>query len=260
MHDALPLVMICGQVSRSELGRHAFQEVDYRQTFGDLAKWVTQVDHPSKLLETVARAIDIATSGRPGPVVIAVPEDVFEGEAAPFDAALAGQAGLAVDAATVRAVAAQLAGAARPLLSAGNLLNTPRGRAALSAVAALLALILIPAELRLEGKGTLEPVHRRDVFAGIDGVVEKLDAAAGVATEDERLRFHRDRTPIEWTGDADEIGRGCRHELPTIAQLSERLGESIRMVRLRGPSACVFNDIEFGPGVAIHKGKETPTP
>lgn len=135
MHDALPLVMICGQVSRSELGRHAFQEVDYRQTFSDLAKWVTQVDHPSKLLETVARAIDIATSGRPGPVVIAVPEDVFEGEAAPFDAALAGQAGLAVDAATVRAVAAQLAGAVRPLLIAGNLLNTPRGRAALSAVA-----------------------------------------------------------------------------------------------------------------------------
>ncbi len=135
MHDALPLLMICGQVSRGELGRHAFQEVDYRQTFGDLAKWVTQVDDPAKLLETVARAIDIATSGRPGPVVIAVPEDVFEGEAEPFDTTAAGRAGLAVDDATVRAVAAQLAAAQRPLLIAGNLLNTPRGRDALAKVA-----------------------------------------------------------------------------------------------------------------------------
>lgn len=135
MHDALPLVMICGQVSRDELGRHAFQEVDYRQTFGDLAKWVAQVDDPAKLLETVSRAIDIATSGRPGPVVIAVPEDVFEGEAAPFDGTAAGRAGLAVDDATVRTVAAQLAAAQRPLLIAGNLLNTPRGRAALATVA-----------------------------------------------------------------------------------------------------------------------------
>jgi acetolactate synthase-1/2/3 large subunit len=138
MHDALPLVMICGQVSRDELGRHAFQEVDYRQTFGDLAKWATQVDDPSKLLETVARAIDIATSGRPGPVVIAVPEDVFEGlegEAGAFDATVAATAGLAVDPDTVRAVAAKLVAAERPLLIAGTLLNTPRGRIALSAVA-----------------------------------------------------------------------------------------------------------------------------
>jgi acetolactate synthase-1/2/3 large subunit len=96
---------------------------------------VTQVDDPAKLLETVARAIDIATSGRPGPVVIAVPEDVFEGEAAPFDTTAAGRAGLAVDDAAVRAVAAQLAAAQRPLLIAGNLLNTPRGREALAKVA-----------------------------------------------------------------------------------------------------------------------------
>lgn len=135
MHDALPLVMICGQVSSGELGRHAFQEVDYRQTFADLAKWSTQVDDPAKLLETVARAIDIATSGRPGPVVIAVPEDVFEGESVPFDPATAGRAGLSADANTMRDVAAQLAAAERPLLIAGSLLNTPRGRAALATIA-----------------------------------------------------------------------------------------------------------------------------
>ena len=134
-HDAAPLVMICGQVARDELGRHAFQEVDYRQTFADLAKWVTQVDDPAKLLETVARAIDIATAGRPGPVVIAIPEDVLEGEALPLPAARVAHAGPSVEAATLQATAAQLCGAQRPLLLAGALLNTPRGRAALARVA-----------------------------------------------------------------------------------------------------------------------------
>jgi hypothetical protein len=67
--------------------------------------------------------------------VVAVPEDVFEGEAVPFDTAVAARAGLSVEADAVRAVAAQLAAAERPLLIAGNLLNTPRGRMALSAVA-----------------------------------------------------------------------------------------------------------------------------
>jgi acetolactate synthase I/II/III large subunit len=135
MHDALPLVMICGQVSRDELGRHAFQEVDYRQTFADLAKWVTQVDDPAKLLETVARAIDIATSGRPGPVVIAIPEDVLEGVAPAYDTAVATRAGLNVDAHTLQSVATQLSRADRPLLIAGTLINTERGRAALARVA-----------------------------------------------------------------------------------------------------------------------------
>ncbi|MBC7780677.1 MAG: acetolactate synthase [Proteobacteria bacterium] len=135
MHDAAPLVMICGQVARSELGRHAFQEVDYRKTFGDLAKWVVQVDDPDRLLDTVARALDIATSGRPGPVVIAIPEDVFEATvAASNDGAPSIRSGFALEPETVRAVASRLLGAERPLLIAGNLVNTERGRAALARV------------------------------------------------------------------------------------------------------------------------------
>jgi len=134
MHDALPLVMICGQVARDELGRHAFQEVDYRQTFADLAKWATQVDDPGKLLETVARAIDIATSGRPGPVVISIPEDVFEAMVPAFDSATGARAGLAVDPDTLCEVAARLVAAERPLLIAGTLVNNERGRAALARV------------------------------------------------------------------------------------------------------------------------------
>ena len=137
MHDALPVVMICGQVARDEAGRHAFQDMDYRQVFGTVAKWVTQVDEPQRLLETMARALDVACSGRPGPVVVAIPEDVFEAEVS-----LEGQpvmasacAGPQLDAALVDSLAGELARAQRPLIIGGSLINTPAGREALARLA-----------------------------------------------------------------------------------------------------------------------------
>jgi acetolactate synthase I/II/III large subunit len=74
--DSTPLVVFIGQVGTDHLGREAFQEIDYRQMFGPVAKAVEQVDRADRIPEVVARAFQSATSGRPGPVVIAVPEDV----------------------------------------------------------------------------------------------------------------------------------------------------------------------------------------
>ena len=79
--DSTPLLLLIGQVERASLGREAFQEVDYGQLFGGLAKWVTQVERAERLPELVARAFRVATSGRPGPVVLALPEDVLVEEA-----------------------------------------------------------------------------------------------------------------------------------------------------------------------------------
>src|ERR1044071_3757484 len=73
--DSTPLVMLVGQVARRAADREAVQEVDYRQMFGPLAKWVTQIDRPERIPEYMARAFHVATSGRPGPVVVALPED-----------------------------------------------------------------------------------------------------------------------------------------------------------------------------------------
>ena len=75
--DATPLLLFVGQVARGALGREAFQELDYRAVFGSMAKWVVQVNDPARLPELVSRAFHIATSGRPGPVVIALPEDML---------------------------------------------------------------------------------------------------------------------------------------------------------------------------------------
>jgi acetolactate synthase-1/2/3 large subunit len=74
--DSSPLVLFIGQVSNEFAEREAFQEVDYRRMFGQMAKWVAQVDRAERVPEFVARAFQTATSGRPGPVVLALPEDM----------------------------------------------------------------------------------------------------------------------------------------------------------------------------------------
>ncbi|MBV1704679.1 MAG: thiamine pyrophosphate-binding protein [Hyphomicrobiales bacterium] len=85
-HDSTPLILFVGQVARGMLGRGAFQEMDYAKVFGPFAKWATQVEDAARLPEIVSRAFHVAMQGRPGPVVIALPEDVLTEVAAVPDA------------------------------------------------------------------------------------------------------------------------------------------------------------------------------
>jgi acetolactate synthase-1/2/3 large subunit len=84
--DSTPLVVFIGQVETENLGREAFQEIDYRQMFGAVAKAVEQVERADRIPEVVARAFQCATSGRPGPVVVALPEDVLAAQVRVADA------------------------------------------------------------------------------------------------------------------------------------------------------------------------------
>jgi acetolactate synthase-1/2/3 large subunit len=74
--DSTPMILFVGQVARAMRGREAFQEIDFRAVFGTIAKWVTEIDDPAHIPEAVSHAFYVATSGRPGPVVIALPEDM----------------------------------------------------------------------------------------------------------------------------------------------------------------------------------------
>jgi acetolactate synthase-1/2/3 large subunit len=76
--DSTPMILFIGQVRRGVTDREAFQEIDYRRMFGQLAKWVAQIDDPARIPEYLQRAFTTATSGRPGPVVLALPEDVLQ--------------------------------------------------------------------------------------------------------------------------------------------------------------------------------------
>jgi acetolactate synthase I/II/III large subunit len=84
--DSTPMILFVGQVSRSDYERQAFQEVDLRRMYGQLAKWVVQIEDARRIPEFVARAFAVATSGRPGPVVMALPEDMLREESVASDA------------------------------------------------------------------------------------------------------------------------------------------------------------------------------
>lgn len=84
--DSTPLILFVGQVARAMREREAFQEVDYKRFFGDMAKWVVEIDDVRRIPELTARAFRVAMQGRPGPVVVALPEDVLTDEAVLADA------------------------------------------------------------------------------------------------------------------------------------------------------------------------------
>src|SRR6201990_163747 len=85
--DSTPLIVFVGQVAREMREREAFQELDYRAVFGSMAKWATEIDDPARVPEIISRAFHVATSGRPGPVVIALPEDMLVERVAVADVA-----------------------------------------------------------------------------------------------------------------------------------------------------------------------------
>jgi len=87
MQDSTPMILFIGQVPRGFADREAFQEVDFRKMFAPLAKWAAQIDDAARIPEYVARAFATATSGRPGPVVLALPEDMLTDRVAVADAA-----------------------------------------------------------------------------------------------------------------------------------------------------------------------------
>jgi acetolactate synthase I/II/III large subunit len=85
LQDSTPMVVFIGQVPNEFAEREAFQEIDYRRMYGQMAKWVGQIDRVERIPEYVSRAFHTAMAGRPGPVVLALPEDTLFSEAAVAD-------------------------------------------------------------------------------------------------------------------------------------------------------------------------------
>jgi acetolactate synthase I/II/III large subunit len=119
-HDATPMILLIGQVPREHLEREAFQELDYRRLFGPTAKWVAQIEDTARIPEFVARAYTTATSGRPGPVVLALPQDVLWREAVADDAGRVEVSPPHPAPADLTRLRQLLAAASRPLLLVGG--------------------------------------------------------------------------------------------------------------------------------------------
>ncbi|MCH8866921.1 MAG: pyruvate decarboxylase [Proteobacteria bacterium] len=131
--DGVPFLLFVGDVPARNVWRNSFQEIDYARMYGSIAKWTAQVTHPNRMAETILRAIQVATTGVPGPVVISVPEDVLTARC---------DAQTVTRQAPIRSVASpddikhlrQLLGKAqRPLVIAGSGLEAGAGRESLLA-------------------------------------------------------------------------------------------------------------------------------
>jgi acetolactate synthase I/II/III large subunit len=118
--DSAPMLLLVGQVGRGERGREAFQELDVPAVFGPMAKWAAEADDPARLPELLARAVQVAVSGRPGPVVLALPTDVLAGQARVVDAHPVRPVAPAAAPADLARLGELLGGARRPLVVAGG--------------------------------------------------------------------------------------------------------------------------------------------
>ncbi len=118
--DSTPMIVFVGQVGRDFQDREAFQEIDYRRMYGSIAKWVAQIEDAARIPEYIARAYRTAMSGRPGPVVLALPEDMLTTVARTADLSRVEATPAAADAAQVAAVHALLRRSRSPLVIVGG--------------------------------------------------------------------------------------------------------------------------------------------
>jgi acetolactate synthase I/II/III large subunit len=136
MQDSAPMILLVGQVGTDMRGREAFQELDYRAVFGSMAKWVVEIDRAERIPELLSRAWTTALSGRPGPVVIALPEDMLTSLIAA--APLAGPVTItepAPDSTAMSDLQALLARSTRPLVMLGGCNWQTEGRRAVQGFA-----------------------------------------------------------------------------------------------------------------------------
>ncbi len=134
--NSTPLVLFVGHVPTSSKGREAFQEVDYHQMFGKIAKAVLEPEKSSDIADTVARAVTLTTAGRPGPVIVVMPKDITEGDAGdtPTPALRPrSRAGMAPD--DVTEAAALINAARRPIMITGEMASIDDAHPALVAFA-----------------------------------------------------------------------------------------------------------------------------
>jgi acetolactate synthase-1/2/3 large subunit len=188
--DSTPMILLVGQIARDTAERDTFQEVDYRQFFGGMAKWVAQVEDAARLPEFLHRAFMTATSGRPGPVVLSLPEDMLTDRAGAEDGRPWRRVEAAPSPEALAALRRMLGEAERPFVILGgggwDAASTGRPRP-------------LPRRVRAAGRGRLPP-----------------PGPAGQRPPILRRR-HRDRAQPE-AGTADQ---GCRPDLALGSRLSE---------------------------------------
>jgi acetolactate synthase I/II/III large subunit len=229
--DSTPMVLFVGQVASDQRDREAFQEVDYRAMFGPLAKWVGEIDRADRIPEYVSHAFHVAQTGRPGPVVLALPEDMLSGPAVgePVPAAVLPSGKAASE--DIAAVVERLIAAKNPMVIVGG--GGWSGDACRSLAGFAEALDLpIGASFRCQDYlDNRHPNYVGDVGIGINPALAKrvheadvilaLGARLGEMTTSGYTLLKSpvpDQSLIHIHADPSEIGRVYRPDLAIVAQ------------------------------------------
>ncbi|MGF6965625.1 acetolactate synthase-1/2/3 large subunit [Paraburkholderia sp. WC7.3g] len=233
--DSTPMILLIGQCAREHLDREAFQEIDYRRMFGQLAKWVAQIDDPTRIPEYLSHAFHTATSGRPGPVVLALPEDVLSDACDAVPGAPAYQrVAASPSAAQIAKLRELLEGAQRPMVIAGGSGWTP---AACADLRRFIENWQLPIGLAFRFQDTFDndhPNYAGDVGLGINPALAQrirdadllltLGPRLGEATTNgyTLLDIPKTRqTLVHVHQGADELGRVYAADLPIVSGMPE---------------------------------------
>jgi acetolactate synthase I/II/III large subunit len=164
--DSTPMIVFVGQVARDMREREAFQELDYRAVFGTMAKWATEIDDPARVPEIVSRAFYTATNGRPGPVVIALPEDMLTERVSVPDAPAFVPVETSPGAAEMDKLSGLLALAERPVFVLGGSRWSAEASAAMQRFAERLSLPVATTFRRAHVFDALHPCYAGDLGIG----------------------------------------------------------------------------------------------
>jgi acetolactate synthase-1/2/3 large subunit len=233
--DSTPMILLIGQCAREHLDREAFQEIDYRRMFGQMAKWVAQIDDPKRIPEYLSHAFHTATSGRPGPVVLSLPEDVLS-DACDAVAGVPAYQRVAASpsAAQIDKLRELLEGAQRPMVIAGGSGWTP---AACADLRRFVENWQLPIGLAFRFQDTLDnehPNYAGDVGLGINPALAQrirdadlllvLGPRMGEATTNGYTLLDIPKTKqtlVHVHQGAEELGRVYVADLPIVSGMPE---------------------------------------
>ncbi len=228
--DSTPLIMFVGQIDNRHRDREAFQEVNYREFFKPLAKWAAEIDHTERLPEYISRAFHMARSGRPGPVVLALPENILSARADVADIPPVAPMPPSVCGEQIDAVLERLCKAERPLVIAGGSVWSSAAAQGLADFAATFGLPVCATFRRMDRIDNRHPNYAGDLAVGMNPKLAQrlreadcllvLGARLGdIATGGYELvdPAKPGKTIIHIHPDPDELGRVFRPDLGLAA-------------------------------------------
>ncbi|HEX7928617.1 MAG TPA: thiamine pyrophosphate-dependent enzyme [bacterium] len=230
--DSTPLVLFVGQVPRANRGREAFQEVDYERFFGSMAKWVVEIGNAGQIAETVPRAFHMARSGRPGPVVVSLPEDILvEMTDAKFRDPYPRTAPNP-DPKAIQTLAERITSAKKPVMIVGGGVQFSRARQPLVRVSEQFALPVVTSWRRMDAFPNTHPNYAgnlssakssaQDLVKEADLVVVVGDRLSEMTTMDYHL-FPAGQPLAQVDIDARVIGRNFSPQLAVVSDARKAL-------------------------------------